>query len=1578
MEGRLAQTHFDAPWADQAAFSSLLDVAWFTTPESFSITTAGDDVWRDSRVVPSYLAAGSAALLALHSAIHYWRSRRTPSVDHAEETPSGFAPRLKHFVARRGGCTIFSYNIIRFLGAIALMALFIASPLPDKRVQLASVLTTAYIAFLTCLNTYTTGWTSKIASRHATVLLLIFSGVYFYRDLFPLATYTLSPRDEAEGDFLWGKIALMFLTGIAVPVCIPRIYTSVDPEHPQLETAPEQTASILSLATFSYMDCVLWKAQKVAHMTKEDLPPNADFDYAANLKKRAFPHLDKFSGAKDRHIIWNLLRVFRVELATMTASMLFYGVMTFAAPLGIFNLLSYFETHGEGATMRPWFWIMWLFIGPSLMSLALNTFLYISTHNFAQADSMITQLLYEHALRIRMKADSAGSSMPSEAPKKAPSAASSEAGEDEETVGDASSIETRTVAANEEPAKETQKEDNGQHIVGMINNLVTTDLANVTAARDFVLLFIVPFQITITIAFLYVIIGWAAFVSFVTILAMMVVPGWIAKQIQVVQTERLKKADARIQLVSETMNVIRMIKLFGWEKTTLGKIDDRREEELTWLWRRRLLNFGSRMFSFTSPLITMGTTYSCYTLFMGKELNASVVFSTMALLDRLQEYLYMTSLELTAAMSAKVSADRINDFLKNTELLDEYCAESKDAATLPLTVVDEMERADKIGFRNAKFSWSSGDAHRGTSSPAKSGFTLSVEGEVTFKPGQVNLVVGPTGSGKTSLLMALLGEMHFVPTVPDSWFSLPREDGVAYAAQEAWVLNDTIKNNVIFGYTYDEDRYRRVIEACGLARDLELFGAGDQTEVGEKGLTLSGGQKARITLARAIYSPAKILLLDDILAALDVHTAKWIVEKCLRSELVKGRTVILVTHNIAMTRSVASYVVCLHVDGSVSSHGAPSDVFAHEPELIKEELEKEHEKEVEEEKAEAAPAPAAAPAQEAGPAEPVSDGKLILAEEVETGHISWGAFKLYLAGMSNEHPYIFFLFFLLGMGMVQTTVVSITWFLGHWASQYDTHDPSEVKPLYYLGLYGLIVVAAVVMNCIVYICYTLAALKASRAIHTKLLESILGSTLRWLDITPTSRVIARCTQDIRSIDDGVQNQLYLFCESTVTMIAKLIAVVVMTPIFLLTGAIVFMIGGFCGQVYIKAQLSVKRELSNARAPVLAHFGTTISGLPSIRAYGVEERFKAESMHRLDGYIRPVRNMYNLNRWISVRVQNLGALLTASLAAYLVYIQGARSSSSTGFSLNMAVGLSELILNWVRIANELEVESNSLERIRGYLDVEQEPKPTQQGKPPAYWPSSGELRVEKLCAKYSVDGPKVLKDLSFDIKSGQRVGVVGRTGSGKSSLTLSLLRCIPTEGKIYYDGLETHAVNLDSLRSNITIIPQVPELLAGSLRENLDPAGEHDDAALNDALRSAGLFALQSNMDEGRITLDSTITSGGSNLSVGQRQILALARALVRGSKVLILDEATSAIDYQTDNIIQESLRKNLPADVTLITVAHRLQTIMDSDKIMVLDAGRLVEFASPRELLGKRGGILKSLVDESGDKDKLYAMAGAA
>jgi len=382
---------------------------------------------------------------------------------------------------------------------------------------------------------------------------------------------------------------------------------------------------------------------------------------------------------------------------------------------------------------------------------------------------------------------------------------------------------------------------------------------------------------------------------------------------------------------------------------------------------------------------------------------------------------------------------------------------------------------------------------------------------------------------------------------------------------------------------------------------------------------------------------------------------------------------------------------------------------------------------------------------------------------------------------------------------------------------------------------------------------------------------------------------------------------------------------------------------------------------------------------SIRAYGAQDAFRRESCTRINRYTRVARIFWNLNRWVSIRIEMLTATFTTSLALYLVYATD-KSASTIGFSLNMAVGFGAMILWLVRIFNEFEVAGNSLERIQQYLEIEQEPKPTESGIPPAYWPASGNLKVEKLSARYSPDGPAVLHDVSFEIKSGERVGIVGRTGSGKSSLTLALLRCIVTEGKVYYDGLPMDSVNLDALRSNITIIPQMPELLSGTLRQNLDPFEEFDDMVLNDALRSAGLFSLQSEVtvDEGRITLDTEIAGGGANLSVGQKQILALARAMVRQSKLLILDEATSAIDFATDTIIQASLRSELDKDVTLLTVAHRLQTIIDADKIMVLDAGRVAEFGRPSELLKIENGMFRALVDESGDKEALYAAVNGA
>ncbi|KAJ6555127.1 P-loop containing nucleoside triphosphate hydrolase protein [Mycena vulgaris] len=670
---------------------------------------------------------------------------------------------------------------------------------------------------------------------------------------------------------------------------------------------------------------------------------------------------------------------------------------------------------------------------------------------------------------------------------------------------------------------------------------------------------------------------------------------------------------------------------------------------------------------------------------------------------------------------------------------------------------------------------------------------------------------------------------------------------------------------------------------------------------------------------------------------------------------------------IALARPIAHFVVTFGSDGRVETQSSISEIVTRGPlaAQIREDqkiLDKTQE-EIDTE------APVAKPA-DAKPA----DGKLIVAEEIEVGHVSAAAVKMYLLAIAGKYPFLFFAFFFGGLLFQQVFFAGRTWMLGYWAKQYDYMPAEEVNVIYFLSIFVGIVFMSTAIFAVVFVALVFGQLRASKVIHKNLMSSILSAPLRWLDVTPTSRIIARVTNDMRAVDDSLANLCWALAVIIISMIVKFGAVVIYTPIFFFPGIFVGAVGAWIGQTYIAGQLPVKRPMSNSRAPVLAHFGAAIAGIVSARAFGAETKFSIESLARIDRYTRVARSFYNLNRWVSIRVDLLGSLFSAGLATYLVYIKHT-SAGDSGFLINMAVTFTSMLLSVVRMLNDFEVQGTDLERIQGYINIEHEKPATERGKPPAYWPASGELRVDHLSARYSQDGPEVLHDISFHIKSGERVGIVGRTGSGKSSLTLSLLRCIPTEGSVMYDGVETSELNLDALRSSITIIPQVPELLSGSLRPNLDPFGQYDDAELNYSLRAAGLFSLQSEMDEGRITLDSSISTGGSNLSVGQRQIFALARAIVRKSKILILDE-----DYKTDSIIQNSLRQELRGDVSLITVAHRLQTIMDADKIVSTLASlpSTVEFDSPKVLLKIKNGKLRALVNESGDRDALYTMAGAS
>ncbi|KAH9945600.1 hypothetical protein B0H21DRAFT_822934 [Amylocystis lapponica] len=1550
---------------------------------------------------PAYAAGASALLILLQLVVQSKPVRKlharfttsevtlTGDEDYEVEEPlltpkdTARPSKIAQHVEQLGGPIMVGYKVVRFLSCLVLLGLSISTVVSGKYAnisvefpslaqwpQFAICAIYAYTSLLALLSVVAPPALGRLATRYLVLVLALTWGVYVYRDVWPLATYFLTPVDAPEGPLLWAKFSVLTLAAVVVPLFIPRQYVPVDPKDP-MPASPEQVASIVSSYLFSWLDSTIMAANRTDHLTLDELPVIADYDTTKHLVERSFPHLDPFQLKKPRYLFWGLMRVFGFDYLDMACMLIIRAISAFSSPLAVYQLLHYLETNGNGATVRPWFWIFLLLLGPAITSVTWQRYIFIATHVLSHVQAIVTQLVFDHSLRIRVKAevgdsgkggdvtvvptpDTASIAEPSAAAEDSHEAPASGSGSEDGTSHSSTLSVDTTSKGKQKSATPPESPDSKKaapadsktgNVIGKINNLVTTDLTNLVDGRDFLMLILaIPLNIVISVIFVYRILGWSAFPGMAAMIVLFPVPGYVANLIQGVQTEKMKKTDARVQNVTESMSLIRMIKLFGWEPRVAGQLAEKREVELEYQKKYKLLELYSNLINHVLPIVTMIVSFVVFTVVMKRQLTAAIVFSSMSVFDELRAQIY-----------AKVSLDRVNEFLYTTELLDEFADKTSGGSEIvfPKTDID----SDVIGIRAAAFTWANdndGSLTPGTPGTSKRNFTLRIEDDLIFKRGCINLIVGPTGSGKTSLLMALLGELHYIPSGPDSFYSLPRAGGVAYASQESWVQNETIKDNILFGAPFEEERYNKVIEQCSLKRDLQLFDAGDLTEVGEKGLTLSGGQKARITLARAVYSSAEILLFDDVLAALDVHTARWIVERCFKGDLIRGRTVLLVTHNVAMASPIADFVVSLGSDGRLSSQGSLSKALAKDKKLSAEVAEESEEvtkadQEVDE------------------PTEKKSDGKLVVAEEV-AWDTSAGqrvcAVKMFFLTLGGSYPLLFWAVFTITLLLQEIFQVAETWFLGYWAQQYDERPASEIQVAFYIAGYSGLLMTGLAFYGIAYIVYVYGSLRAARKIHETLIATVLGTTLRWLDMTPTSRIIARCTQDIAAVDGQVAMYFQWLVELTLSMVMKLLAVVALSPIFIIPGIFVAIIGAGCGQLYIKAQLSVKREQSNARAPVLGHFGAAIAGLTSIRAYGAQSAFREESYKRTSRYTRVSRSMYNLNRWVSIRIETLSALYTAALAAYLVYGNTVKASN-VGFSLNMAVNFSTMILWWVRIFNEFEVSGNSLERIQQYVVIEQEPKPTESGVPPAYWPASGDLK----------EGPRVLHDISFEVKSGERVGIVGRTGSGKSSLTLSLLRCIVTEGKVYYDGLPTDALNLDALRSKITIIPQVPELLGGNLRQNLDPFDEHDDATLNDALRAAGLFSVQNETDEGRITLDSQISSGGSNLSVGQRQILALARAIVRQSKLLILDEATSAIDYETDTVIQTSLRRELNKDVTLITVAHRLQTIMDADKIMVLDAGRIAEFGKPSELLQNEKGFLRSLVDESGDKEALYAMA---
>lgn len=880
---------------------------------------------------------------------------------------------------------------------------------------------------------------------------------------------------------------------------------------------------------------------------------------------------------------------------------------------------------------------------------------------------------------------------------------------------------------------------------------------------------------------------------------------------------------------------------------------------------------------------------------------------------------------------------------------------------------------------------------------------------VKIPVGKLTMIVGQVGSGKTSLISAMLGEM----TTVSGHVDIIKGANIAYVPQKPWLLNATLKENILFGQAFNFRRYNKVIDSCALKPDIASLPAGDETEVGEKGINLSGGQKQRISIARALYSNADTVILDDPMSALDAHVGKHVFEDAIMKRLVRRkRSVILVTHQLQYVSHSNQLIVMK--DGRIQYQGTLSEVKKQEPELyeswrlaLREAKASESSRDHHD--------PPMSPADSANPfdysrqisvqsilsgsSQPFSrqmsemstaeedcieateqdplkekDGQLVQKEHKEVGAISLRVYLQYAAACGYL---LMFVMMLLQVAyhvlLAWSNIILSLWaeesseFQNQLAQLGPQNQSSNISQTFdnhkymfnyiILNIVGL--VGAFIANLVLY----LTTLRASKNLHFNLLDTILHLSIRFFDTNPSGRIMNRFSADVAGIDQRLPFILESFTRCVLVTVSALAINVIGTPYFLIAVAPLAILY-YCFQYFFRATArELQRIESVTRSPVFSHLSETLSGMQTIRAYRAERRFRKRAFALIDNNNTPYVYVMAINRWLGIRLDYIGSLLVfiSAIASLATCLTGQTSPAYVGLSITYALQVS-IYLNWiVRNAAELELSMNSVERVDEFIHLEREVDFHHKGnhKLEEGWPVHGKIEFKNVSLKYDKDLDKVVTNASFIINPGEKVGICGRTGSGKSSMTLSLFRMIDIcEGEIYVDEKDTKRVSLEELRSNLAIIPQDPVLFTGTIRYNLDPLNEISDEKLWSALETV---QLKDSITELPNQLDANVSEGGENFSIGQKQLFCLARAFLRDNKILVLDEATASIDLETDNKLQRVIASAF-GDKTVITIAHRISTILKYDRVMVLEKGEVKEFDSPQTLLKNPTSIFSSLV----------------
>ncbi|XP_048240018.1 multidrug resistance-associated protein 1-like [Haliotis rufescens] len=1125
---------------------------------------------------------------------------------------------------------------------------------------------------------------------------------------------------------------------------------------------------------------------------------------------------------------------------------------------------------------------------------------------------------------------------------------------------------------------EAKKQANAGEIV----NLMSVDVTRVQKyCEQIYWVWAAPEEIAVCLYLLYSTFGTAMFAGLAFLLLMIGLNVLVMARMSTLQARLMHIKDQRIRVVNEVLNGIKILKLYAWEESFRDKILRIRKDELKVIWRIAVLQVILTVTSMITPFTVGLFTFVAYVFLNGSHtLDAGTAFVGLSLFNTMKNPLTLSPKIFSDLVKSVISVNRVNRFLQ--------CGDLK---AKPAT---RSEKGYPLVVNNGTFTWDP-DAP-----PTLSNIMLRVS------EGSLVAVVGQVGSGKTSLISAILGDMDTV----DGYVNV--NGRVAYVPQQAWIQNDTVQNNILFGKSLHRRNYVKVLEACALKQDLDILPGGDKTEIGEKGINLSGGQKQRVSLARAVYNDADIYLLDDPLSAVDSHVGKHIFSKVVgKTGLLQHKTRILVTHGVHWLPQVD--VIVVMTSGKISEIGSYNQLMSHhgafsqflmtyfteskdddesEDEVVQE-MEKEvferlkvlHTTDSELEKSaeefdrtieklrrgsllEGLSSSTRVKRDRKDSRVEIKDmNKLIEEEVVQSGVVKKAVYVSYARALGSVSSVVMILSFIL----YQAGTIAASIWLSGWTDDPQLTNSSlpigtperRERTDFFMGVYGLFGIVQVAAITVYSILMAITSVHASRIVHSNMLAHVLRAPMSFFDTTPMGRILNRFSQDIDTLDNELPITLMMWIGRVCTVLSTVLVVSYTTPLFLIAVVPISIIYTIIQRFYIPTSRQLRRLESKTRSPIFAHFSETLSGGSIIRTYRAENRFIRHSERLVDMNQKFSFASNTANRWLGVRIEVLGALVVFLASLLSVFLKDSISGGTIGLSVSYALDIT-ISLNWlVRLTSDIETQIVAVERLKEYTEVPMEAAlRVFSTRPPIEWPDKGEVQFDRYSTRFRPGLELVLKDVSCRIAPKEKVGIVGRTGAGKSSLAVALFRLIEAaSGDILIDGYSVGKLGLHDLREKLTILPQDPVIFGGSLRMNLDPFGQYRDAQIWVALGQAHLKDFVDSLSSG---LEYPCGEGGENLSVGQRQLVCLARCLLRKSKILILDEATAAVDMETDDLIQETIRTEFH-DSTIITIAHRLNTVMDYDRIIVLDQGRVVDFDSPSNMLQNTDSLFYKLAKDA-------------